>query len=106
VRLYDGPLVPLIFGYIRHVSRFTIILAERMVNPATSMRVCSMPLLVALITANIVLGALIWSDATAQRRMSERLSAKDPALDIEVGPNLGLVTAPPSSGAGLRVGSR
>jgi hypothetical protein len=62
-----------------------------------------MPLLVALITVNIVLGALIWSDATAQRRMSERLSGKDP---IEVGPDLGLVTAPPSSGAGLRVGSR
>jgi hypothetical protein len=36
-----------------------------------------MPLLVALITVNIVLGALIWSDATAQRRTSERLSAKD-----------------------------
>jgi hypothetical protein len=44
---------------------------------------------------NIVLGALIWSEATAQRRMSERLSAKDPALDIEVGPNLGPVAASP-----------
>jgi hypothetical protein len=54
-----------------------------------------MPLLVALITVNIVLGALIWSEATAQRRMSERLSAKDPALDIEVGPNLGPVAASP-----------
>jgi hypothetical protein len=50
-----------------------------------------MPLLVALIIVNFVLGALIWSDATAQRRMSERLSGKDP---IEVGPDLGLRTAP------------
>src|ERR1700757_1947913 len=44
--------------------------AERMVHPA-EMRVCLMRLLVALITVNIVLGALIWSDVTAQRRMSE-----------------------------------
>ena len=78
------------------MSRFTIILADRMVNRPTSMRVCSMPLLVALITVNIVLAALIWSEATAQRRMSERLSAKDPALDIEVGPNLAPVAALPS----------
>ena len=38
-----------------------------------------MKLLIALITANVVLGAAVWSEVVAQRQLGQRLSIGDVA---------------------------
>jgi hypothetical protein len=54
-----------------------------------------MKLLIALIIANVVLGAAVWSEEVAQRRLGQRISIGDvPASREPVGP--------PSEAIGLK----